>query len=269
MRRLRKIAKITGILLASLYLLATIGLFLYQDKLLYFPYPLTTQRMSEISELNADIEPVTIKAADGTPLKGWIVNKNRDNAIYYFGGNGEEVSYMIDQAKEMKDYAFVLINYRGYGESQGEASQKSLFSDSEEIYRQIQEEYHYSKVIIMGRSLGSGVALHLADCIQPDGLILVTPYDRMANIAKGQIPPIFPVSLLLQDKYESDKIAKEIKTPTIILMAENDTIVPNENTLALAKEFPDPVPIITIPGAGHNSISATAEYWESIRNFLL
>ncbi len=268
--KIRAVLKTVEIFIITGYLLTCLCLYIFQDKFIYFPNPLSISRMQEIENVRGDVTEINIRAQDGTFLSGWLVNKSNENVVYYFGGNAEEVSFMIEQVQEIKDSAFVLINYRGYGESGGEPSQKKLFSDSLTVYDYFQKEYDYSNIVIMGRSLGTGIALNLASKRATDGVILVTPYDSMVNLAKEQnILRYFPVGLLLHEKYESNRIAEKIKVPTLILMAQNDTVVPNKNTNNLMTKFGDNAKMIKIPDTGHNSISQVDEYWASLEGFLI
>jgi pimeloyl-ACP methyl ester carboxylesterase len=268
-KRIRIVIKWVGIALGILYLTACLFLYIFQNKFLYYPREISILRIQEISKMTADIEEVTIEAADGENLKGWVVNKDNENVVYYFGGNAEEVSDMIEQVNDIKNCAFVIINYRGYGESTGKPSQKNLFSDAVSIYDHCQKKFGYSNVTIMGRSLGSGIAIDLASQEDVNGLILVTPYDSMVNLAKERFPRFLPIGFLLHERYESIDLAEQIGVPTLILMAQCDNVVPNKNTINLIKGLnKNNVQLIEIPEAGHNSISQSEGYWDSIKKFL-
>ena len=257
---------VVGIIIGYIIVLAT--LYNFQNNLLYFPQPVTQARVEYIKSKGVSIENVSIPTNGKETLKGWIIKspKSKHNLLIYFGGNSEEVSDMVDATKNNEDWSMVLMNYRGYGESTGTPSEKNLFSDSLLIYDHFKGA-SYSKVIIMGRSLGSGVAIYLADNRRVAGLILATPYDSVVNVAKLKFPMI-PVSLLLHERFESNIRAPHIKVPTLILMAAEDSLIPNNNTESLAAKFGGKVDLIKIPNVGHNTISNTQQYWESIQRYI-
>ena len=118
----------------------------------------------------------------------------------------------------------------------------------------------HSNIILIGRSLGSGVAVHLASERSVQRLILVTPFDSAEELASRQFT-YFPVHWLLQDKFESWKYAGLINIPTLILQAERDEIIPAESTINLLNHFHSGVAKLkVVPGAGHNSISDRPDY---------
>ena len=118
----------------------------------------------------------------------------------------------------------------------------------------------------MGRSLGSGVASYNSKKEGVQGLILVTPYDSIEAVAKGQFP-FLPVKLLLTEKFESYKYVNP-EIPTLVLYANNDSIIPNKNTDELLKYINKKSKIEKMSNTDHNRISETPEYWNYINNFV-
>jgi hypothetical protein len=115
-------------------------------------------------------------------------------------------------------------------------------------------------MVVVGRSLGSGVAVYLASQRPVARLVLVTPYDSLVDVAARHYP-YFPVRWLLLDKFESSKYAKQVTAPTLVIAAEHDEIIPRASTRALVTRFRDGVVSLKIvPGAGHNTISNKPEY---------
>jgi uncharacterized protein len=118
----------------------------------------------------------------------------------------------------------------------------------------------HTKIIVIGRSLGSGVAIHLAGERSVERLILVTPYDSILKIAAAQFP-CFPVRWLLQDKFESWRYAPKVAVPTQLIAALNDEVIPLASTRALLEYFPPSLVTLTvIPGVGHNTICESPDY---------
>jgi pimeloyl-ACP methyl ester carboxylesterase len=123
----------------------------------------------------------------------------------------------------------------------------------------------HPEIALMGRSLGSGVAVRLAAERPASRLVLVTPFDSIEEVAAKQFP-YFPVRWLLTDKFESWRYAPAIRVPTLILQAEHDEVIPGERTERLNATFTSGVAsLVVIRGVGHNDISNTAQYLDALR----
>ncbi len=118
----------------------------------------------------------------------------------------------------------------------------------------------HANVILVGRSLGSGVAVHVASIRPIERLILVTPYDSLQAIAAGQFP-FFPVRWLLIDKFESWRYARLVNAPTLIIVAEVDTVIPRANSESLYRAFRSSIASLTVlRGTGHNTVANHPDY---------
>jgi fermentation-respiration switch protein FrsA (DUF1100 family) len=121
----------------------------------------------------------------------------------------------------------------------------------------------------MGRSLGSGVAVHLASVRDVSKLVLVTPYDSVLRIAQGRLPFV-PVSWLLADTFDSLSKAPRVHAPVLVLLAELDSSIPRVNSERLVSAFGSgQASVRTFSGADHNSISDLADYWRAVAEFVL
>ena len=244
-------------LLLGLYVACCLFLYVAQRGFIYFP-------TAEVS--NPLAQDLRITSGEET-LQVWQLNSGTEQAIIYFGGNAEDVAGNSREfSATFTASTIYLVNYRGYGASTGSPSETGLFGDAEAVYDFVEQRHH--RVHAIGRSLGSGVAVHLASVRPVDKLVLVTPYDSIKNIAQSSMP-IFPVSLLLKDRYESWRLAGELKNHTLALLAEHDKIIPMANSKVLIASF-QPSLIVTkvIPGVDHNSISVMPSYWQAIHEFL-
>ena len=123
----------------------------------------------------------------------------------------------------------------------------------------------HQNIVVVGRSLGSGVAVHLASLRPVARLVLVTPYDSLQQLAAQQFP-YFPVRWLLLDKFESSKYAERVTAPTLIIAAEHDEVIPRASTEILYEHFRAGVASLrVIAGTGHNTISESPEYMPLVR----
>lgn len=224
------------------------ALFVFQRALLYLPQPRALVHAPKFSL------PV-----DGAELIVTSQIEDSPQALIYFGGNAEDVSMSLpDLARAFAGQAVYLLHYRGYGGSTGSPSQAALLADALALYDHVRERHE--QVAVVGRSLGSSVALHLASRRPIDRLVLVTPFDSIEALASRQFP-VFPVRWLLQDKYEAWRDAPQVTAPTRVLVAEHDTIVPRARTDALLAHFrPGVAELHVIEGRGHNAIGADPRY---------
>ncbi|ABV36881.1 conserved hypothetical protein [Shewanella sediminis HAW-EB3] len=239
--------------LLLIYLSVCLVVFLLQRKLLYFPTP-------PLLHFSPPMEATKVSFENGGErLSGWVVNEGRAKALLYYGGNAENIEYNITFFKDnLPDYTIYLIAYRGYGDSTGEPTEAHLYSDALHIFDQVTAEH--SQLSLLGRSLGSGVATYVATHREVDKLVLVTPFDSTANVARS-VYWMFPVSLLITDKYESAKRAPNIVAKTTIIYAENDNVIPRESTERLIEAFSHRLEnSILIRSADHNDISEFPEY---------
>ncbi|WP_028863019.1 alpha/beta hydrolase [Psychromonas aquimarina] len=249
--------KSTLVTIILVYIGFCLLLFVLQRKFLYFPQP-----AGPVSGA-AEISFIT----DGVQLSGWVVNKGRQKALIYYGGNAESIENNISFFKErLPNYSVYLIAYRGYGNSSGHPSETHLYHDALYIFDQV--KVNHKQISLMGRSLGSGVAIYAAANRQVEKLLLVTPYDSIENVAKS-VYWMFPVSLLLKDKFQSIKQVKHISAQTYIFTAENDRVIPRARSERLIAQFTEQlVDSVLVSGADHNDISLYPEYIAGVRRAL-
>ena len=256
-------------LLASLYFIVTGFLFIAQSSFIFFPRNISEFQQSFLNQFTSN--EITIEH-NGISLHGWFIQNEanpQDPLIIYYGGNAEEVSQNLHDLDKFGDHSLLFINYRGYGKSEGRPGQGALFSDALFIFDHISKKHNISpeKIILMGRSLGSAVAIHVAGQRQVKAILLVTPFDNLVNVAKNHYP-IFPIRYLLRHPFRSDQIAPGIKCPMLAIIGKQDRIIPNERSLTLVKQWGGNSDHVIIENAGHNTISNTPGYWVAIHQFL-
>ncbi|WP_160172763.1 alpha/beta hydrolase [Methylomarinum vadi] len=233
-------------------------LYFFQDFFLYHPTPY----IAHPGLLEKDI-----RVEDGTNIKLFVVNPGHGRAVLYFGGNAEAVGFNAPRFTEvLPEKTVYLINYRGYGGSNGEPSEAAFYSDALSIYDRLKPLH--TEIAVIGRSLGSGVATYLAAQRNISRLVLVTPFDSIENVAQKKFP-FFPVSWILTDSYDSLARATKIKIPVLILAAENDRIIESWSTDNLIAGFPERQrEVHVLPDSDHNSISLSPSYYRIIGQFL-
>jgi pimeloyl-ACP methyl ester carboxylesterase len=230
------------------------ALFFMQRSMLYFPQPRSPGEASATLPLRVD----------GADLVVSVRSHDGPDAIIYFGGNGEDVTFNLPSfSSAFPEHALYLMNYRGYGGSSGSPTEAALHRDAAALFDVVHARH--ANVVVMGRSLGSGVAIRLASERPAVGLVLITPYSSIVALGAGQFP-MFPVKWLMQDRYESWRYAPAIKVPTAFVVAENDEIIPRSSTDDLYARFaPGIASWQLIPGAGHNTVSNDPLYVQALQ----
>ena len=252
--------------------LVPIALYLLQDRLIFFPQPIEPQVRAAIARSRPAPEEVHITARDGTRLHGWFLKNStaaKAPALIYFGGNAEEVSGLLLDAESVPGIALLLINYRGYGLSEGEPGEAALFDDARIVFDRLarREDVDPSRIAVMGRSLGSGVATFLASQRPLAAVVLVTPYDSLAAVAQRKYP-FLPVSWLLRHRFDSIARAPHIKVPMLALAAGDDTLIPPEHARRLVEAWGGDAELVVLDGVGHDDVNFHARYWPEIAAFL-
>lgn len=263
--------------------------YLVQEKLLFFPQPLGTP---PLPPAGYTLEDITLRTAEDTRLSGWLARPQGapvhavdvqpsglkaqgaqpttpSPLVIYFGGNAEEVSGMVADAGRFGGWALLAVNYRGYGTSEGRPGETALFSDARLLYDYAagRPDIDRNRIVIMGRSLGSGVAVHLAAERPGAGVILVSPYDSITSVAQG-VYPFLPVRLLLKHPFDSLSRAVHMAAPMLCLVAGEDSVIPEAHSRRLFEAWTGPKEWHGFPRVDHNSIAGASGYWQAIAEFL-
>lgn len=243
---------------AVAYAGACIYLYTQQRRLLYTRSP--KERISGARVLRLRHDGETLRVLRVGP-------KRRGDALVYFSGNAGIRSAEIPSFRDaFPNRTVYLVNYRGYGGSTGHPSEAGLFKDGLAVFDWVKARHR--RVALMGRSLGSGVAVFVASTRNIEKLVLVTPYDSMENVARNQFP-IFPIGWILQDKFASHERASAIGKPTLVLLAETDEVIPRSLSDALVHALGESVASVhVIANASHTTIVACDQYWARLREFV-
>jgi pimeloyl-ACP methyl ester carboxylesterase len=207
-------------------------------------------------------------ARNGVMLNGWLVNIGKPNAIIYFGGNAERIEDMRDEfARWFPDSSIYLVPYRGYGASEGTPSEPVLLEDALAVYDQVRARQPGAPITLIGRSLGSGVASYVASQRPVSKLVLVTPFDSMANVAQAHYRWL-PVRWLARDRYESVRHLANYAGPVLVIRAGRDRVIPAASTDRLIAALARPPRVVNLPGADHGSIDADPAYAAAMAGFV-
>jgi pimeloyl-ACP methyl ester carboxylesterase len=189
--------------------------------------------------------------------------------VIVFGGARRETSWMMDRADKPEHWGWLFINYRGFGLSEGEPSERVVLADTRLIYdyAAARPDVDATNIVVLGRSLGTYFTVALASSRALRGAILATPFDSIAAVGEERYPWL-PVGLILNGRYDAAVLAPKIKVPALFVLAENDDVTPVENGAALARAWGGPQKILTLAGARHYGIERRPEFWSAVTDFL-
>jgi len=239
---------------------------LAQDRLVFFPQP-----VASTVALPAGALPLEVTAADGTRLRGWMRRAAATPApvCLYFGGNAEEVSWTLAEARWPPGWSVVAVNYRGYGASEGRPSESALVADALAIHDVVaaRPDVDARRIAVLGRSLGAGVAVRLASARPLAGVILASPYDSLVEVGRMHYP-LLPVSWLLRHRFDVVADARRMHVPLLALVAADDAIIPHARSRALFDAWAGPKDWRVVAGTDHNTLSAPDAFWTDVAAFL-
>jgi len=215
--------------LVLFYILLSIVVFFFQRNLLYHP-SVDNYHKDEVTNEPTEIEKVKITTVDNINLVAWFYNKNIEKfkTILFFHGNAgslENRTYKLNHFKDL-NVNFLIIAWRGFNGNKGKPNEMGLYEDAKSAIQWLKAKSIKEKnIILYGESLGTGVAVEIAQNKNYAGVILESPFTSMVNMGKKYYP-FFPVSLLLKDKFESYKKINNISVPVLIIHGKVDQIVP-------------------------------------------
>ena len=261
----------------SLGLLIGIPLVLYpflyfnQENLLFHPQSLPEYRLQQFRQFFAKAE-INWQTPDGERLHGWFYQPDTPGPhplMIYFGGNAEEITPWLHHRQHFPDYALLLVNYRSYGLSTGQPSEAQFYQDAVWLYDQAMRQAHIDpqRVLVVARSLGTGIATYLAAQRPVCGAVLISPYDSIQAISQ-RVYPYVPIAWLLKHPFKAIDFAPHITAPMLALVAAEDTLIPLSHSQNLATAWAGPTQFSILPDMEHNDIHDSDQYWPSIEGFV-
>ncbi|MBT7957239.1 MAG: alpha/beta hydrolase [Rhodospirillaceae bacterium] len=201
---------------------------------------------------------VKVETDDGLRLTAWYrPPANEDTlTLLYLHGNAGHIGYRADKVKPYLEagYGMLLLSYRGYGTNPGYPTEDHLYLDSRAALKFLADQHiPIFKTVIYGESLGTGVAVEVAQNLGIAGLVLEAPFSSMVDAAALHFK-LFPTSLLVRDKYDSLSKINNIKAPILIIHGKNDRTIPYSLGRKLYDMAPQPKEFFGIPNAGHNDL---------------
>lgn len=243
---------------------------LYLENMLVYPAPRYPDGDWEAKWL--EHEDVHFTSADGTKLHGWYVEHPQPKAvILYCHGNGTHVAELAEFLKAMRDEfqaSIFAFDYRGYGRSEGKPAEQGIMEDAEAAQKWLAEKAGITEqeIVLMGRSLGGGIALHLAAEKGAKGVILQNTFTSLTDAAASHYPWA-PVGMLMRNRYDSLSRIVRYSGPVFLSHGTADRIIPFSQGQALFAAATGPKEFFEIPGGDHND-AEPEEYLPSLHKFL-
>ena len=241
--------------------------YLIQERLIFKPEKL---KQDFLYKYDAPFKEIFIDIEAGVRINGLhFYVKDPHGIVLYFHGNTRSIKGWAKYAKDFFRYHYdvVLVDYRGFGKSTGRRGENVMFNDMQVVYDTMKKDYDEEKIILYGRSLGSGFATKLASDNTPLYLILDAPYYSFHRAVQRFIP-ILPMRLILRFQLQTDKWIKKVKCHTYILHGTRDWLIPIRQSEALQAIDPRKITLIRIHGGGHNNLPSFPEYHNFIRDIL-
>jgi len=259
----------TLIVILVIYIIISIALYYLQDYILFKPekLPKDFQFLYE----NQDTEEYNLETRDGATINGVLFKPKNESKglILYLKGNSKSIKgwgkFAVDFTRH--DYTVLMVDYRGFGKSTGRRSQKAIKRDLQVVYNRIKEKTIEDRVIIYGRSLGSGFAAKLASTNNPKMLILDAPYYSLTKVTNRYMP-FMPLSILLKYPLPTYKWLKYVQCPIHIIHGTNDKLIPFKSSIKLSKVNPKITKLHSVIGGGHKNLNNFESYHRMLKDIL-
>lgn len=251
----------------GIYILACALLYFLQERFIFFPEKLDKAFAFDFEQPFVE---KNMQMADGTQINGLLFTAaNSKGLIFYLHGNTGSLRSWGNVAKTYTalNYDVFIIDYRGYGKSEGKITdQNQLFADNQLIYDQLKQDYTEQDIVILGYSLGSGLASKLAADNNPKLLILQAPYYSLVYIMKQRFALI--PTFLLKYKLETNRYLQSCQLPLVIFHGNQDNTISHQHSLKLEKEFTSNAKLIILEGQAHNGITDNPIYQQQLAKIL-
>jgi hypothetical protein len=276
-RTIRDISLSLLAIVAGTYLLLFAFVFFFQDwvanRTSSFFQPKSISAEAAQALVTPGVIELDLIAPDETHLRGWLVRNSTEPEtplMIYFGGSGSESSELISYVRQLDGWSAALVNYRGFGQSDGTPTQANALADALFIYDTLakREDIDAIHIVAMGYSLGTGVAVSLAAQRPVVGTILVSPYDHWSLIGVNPSPIYAPLAGIMKPYFNSAGLAPAIQTPLLCLIGAQDPFIPPALSHTLADAWAGETIVIEYPGEDHSLLFHANSNWIDIRAFL-
>jgi fermentation-respiration switch protein FrsA (DUF1100 family) len=259
--------------IAGLYCLLLVLVFIFQARLLYFP-SLPGRHLAALpTDAGLDYDNIHITTSDDVLLNGWFLPCFQDRGtVLFLHGNAGNISHRLDSLKIFHGLGLniLIIDYRGYGLSQGTPSEQGTYLDAEAAWLYLRQERDIpaNRIIIFGRSLGGAVAAHLASSQRPAALIIESTFTSAADVA-ADLYPWLPARWLCRFRYNTLQTIASIDCPLLIVHSDDDEVIPAAHGRKIYGAASMPKELLIIRGSHDTGFLVSGRtYTDGINHFL-
>jgi uncharacterized protein len=252
------------LVILAIYVSCIILLYLIQTKLIFFP-----EKLPHSFKYTSSGYELFLETSDHEKINALFFQGPRSEVILYCHGNAGSLENWQFVGEELQDagYSVLIFDYRGYGKSSGKISEEGFYYDASACYEYLRERYQEDRIIIYGRSIGTGVAVDLCAKAKVKGLILEAPYTSLVNLANEKFGFFFP-GFYLRTRFDNLGKINQIKCPLLLIHGTEDSLIPASESQKLFHSFNGEKKLFLVEGGGHNDLSSFSEYQKIINSEL-
>jgi len=256
-----------SLILLGVYIAICVGFYFFQHLLFFRPETLSTAFQYKYP---FPFEELDFNMEDGGRINAiYFKVPNSRGVVYYLKGNSKSIKGWGKFAKDFvgNGYDFFMMDYRGFGKSRGTRSQTNVFNDAQFIYKWLSQTYSENKIILYGRSWGSGIAARIASWNKPGMLILDSPYFSFYYTIH-QYLFFIPLRWLLRYDIRTDQYLQALECPVHIIHGTKDRLISFSQSKKLKSLYPGKIILHGIEGGRHNNLPDFPEFFEILYNIL-
>ena len=259
----------TLLLVLAIYIAISIALYYLQDYVLFKPEKLPKNFQFDYE--NQETKEYNLETRDGAVINGlrFFPKGESKGVVLYLKGNSKSIKgwgkFAVDFTRH--GYNVLMVDYRGFGKSTGKRSQKAIKRDLQLVYNKLMEQTTEDRIILYGRSLGSGFATKLASMNHPKMLVLDAPYYSLTKVT-ARYMPFMPLSLLLKYPLPTYKWLKYVQCPIHIIHGTHDKLIPYKSSVKLSQINPKLTKLHTVIEGGHKNLNNFESYHEMLDDIL-
>lgn len=257
------------LVLFFLYIALCAFFYFFQERVIFFP---TKLDKNYVYQFKGEFEEINIPVGNNLSLNTLLFKTNSDTVkgcILYLHGNagtlkmwGSLAPYFINQG-----YDIMFLDYRGFGKSEGSIKgEDQLFRDNQIVYDTLKHRYAEQNIVVVGFSIGTGMATKLAADNNPRILVLKAPYYELTGVVQ-EFCPVIP-DFLVRYKLETYKYVQQCKMPIYVFHGTDDWTINYKNSVKLQKHLKDTDQLITLHDEGHNGIPDNEQYQTEMAKIL-
>ena len=260
------------LVVAACYGLFVVVVYFMQGRMLYLAEVPGRALIMTPTDVGMDYQDVSIETTDGVTLHGWFIAGRSSQVLLFFHGNAGNISHRLDSIAQFQDLGLsvLIVDYRGYGQSEGRTTEKGIYRDADAAWRHLTEERGVvaSDIVVFGRSLGASVASRLAMEHQPLALILESSFTSVPDVAQD-IYPWLPVRWLSRLSHATRDYVRDVQCPVLVIHSRDDEIIPFRHGEEIYASANEPRTLLAIHGTHNDAFLRDARaYIEGLRTFL-